>query len=298
MNMFTKQDILTLNIYIDMDFTYHSIGSCEVSTYEWLKYVDDLARSIISCINGNHFKLTKAFPSKKSYTYYIRFKPTNETGKISHKEFQFRLQLRESTSNKVPIFYLEDTEYISRIKLIRTINDLLKEMQADNCGTKVELSTKKYIWVNKEVILNRLLDKTDTIIFDIIKCVICRDTLLKSSILSDWIPEIAAIISEASGYTWGEDKKLKPRDYIRTLFGSFGTTVEDSKINLKEFSSHKGEDFDIYQQYLVVDDNTAKIVRDICDDILATFPKLLSNKRSYKKKEVIPLLTEIFMSYK
>lgn len=29
MNMFTKQDIPTLNIYIDMDFTYHRIGSCE-----------------------------------------------------------------------------------------------------------------------------------------------------------------------------------------------------------------------------------------------------------------------------
>lgn len=296
MNMFTKQDIPTINIYIDMDFTYHRMGSCEGSTYEWLKYVNDLARSIISCINGNHFKLTKAFPSKKIYTYYIRFKPTNESGKISHNEFQFRLQLRECSCNKVPIFYLEDTEYISRINLIRTINDLLKEMQADNCGTKVELSTKKYVWVNKEVILNRLLDKTDTIIFNIIKCVICRDTSLDRFILSDWIPEIAAIISEASGYTWGEDRKLKPRDYIRTLFGSFGTTVNDSKINLREFSSLKGEDLDIYQQYLVVDDETAMIVRNICDRILDVFPKMLSNKRSYKKKELIPLLIEIFNS--
>lgn len=151
------------------------------------------------------------------------------------------------------------------------------------------------MFTKKDVALNKLIDKTDTIIFDIIKCVICRDTSLDRFILSDWIPEIAAIISEASEYTWGKDKKLKPRDYIRTLFGSFGTTVNDSKINLREFSSHKGEDFDIYQQYLVVDDETAKIVRDICDGILDVFPKLLANKRSYRKEEVIPLLTEIFM---
>lgn len=298
MNMFTKQDIPTLNIYIDMDFTYHRMGSCEGSTYVWLKYVNDLARSIISCINGNHFKLPKAFPSKKIYTYYIRFKPTNESGKVSYNEFQFRLQLRECSCNKVPIFYLEATEYISRIQLLRTINDLLKEMRTGNCEASVELPTKMHAWVNKEVALDKLLDKTDTIVFDIIKCVICRDTSLDRFILSDWISEIAAIISEASGYTWGKDKKFKPRDYIHTLFGSFGTTVEDSKINLREFSSHKGEDFDIYQQYLVVDNETAMIVRNICDRILVVFPKMLSNKRSYKKKEVIPLLTEIFMSYK
>lgn len=172
----------------------------------------------------------------------------------------------------------------------------LKEMRTGNCESKVELSAKKYVWVNKEVVLNRLLDKTDTIIFNIIKCVICRNTSLNISILSDWIPEIAAIISEASGYTWGSDKKLNPLDYSRALFGSFGTTVKDSKINLREFSSRKGEDFDIYQQYLVVDDDTAKIVRDICDRILDVFPKMLS-KRSYKKEEVILLLTEIFRSY-
>lgn len=34
----------------------------------------------------------------------------------------------------------------------------------------------------------------------------------------------------------------------------------------------------------------------ICDRILDVFPKMLSNKRSYKKKELIPLLIEIFNS--
>ena len=150
---------------------------------------------------------------------------------------------------------------------------------------------------DRGTVMKRLSSKSDTLIVHVIKCVICRDTPLNKYILSDWIPAIATMISESSEYTWGRNKKLKQSDYTTTLFESFGTTVSDSRINLRDFASRKGSDFDDYQQYIVIDYNNAQLVRDICDEIINVFSKLLTNKQSFTKDELLPLLVDIFRDH-
>jgi len=150
---------------------------------------------------------------------------------------------------------------------------------------------------DRGTVIKRLSSKSDTLIVLVIKCVICKDTVMNKYILSDWIPEIATRISESSEYTWGRNKKLNQSDYATALFGSFGTTLQDSMINLRDFASRKGSDFDDYQQYLVVDYTNAQLVREICDEVINVFSKLLTNKQSYTKEELLPLLIDIFRDH-
>lgn len=165
MKLFVGDRIPTIHIYIDVEHAISNVAASEFvemthpsikkkfkKSDEWLKQVNDLARSIISFINGRHFKLIKAAPSKKSYTYYIRFQPIGVNGEVLGGEFQFQLELRDHASGThidngmvnddivVRAIYLENIEYTSRIALLTKIKDALTEMQKGNIDAFFDIS--------------------------------------------------------------------------------------------------------------------------------------------------------------
>ena len=66
---------------------------------EWLEYINNMVRSIIGSMHGRKFKIIKAYPSNKSYTYYIRFQPTDKQGNVWNQELELQIELRDHSSN-------------------------------------------------------------------------------------------------------------------------------------------------------------------------------------------------------
>ena len=108
---------------------------------EWLKQVNDLVRSIIGSMNGKKFKIIKACPSNKSYTYYIRFQPSDKNGDLWDQELELQIELRDHASKThasvgeitnrflVKTYYLEDKTYKDMLALMREIWRILDDLQ-------------------------------------------------------------------------------------------------------------------------------------------------------------------------
>ena len=110
-------------------------------TDEWLKEVNDIARSIIGSMQGRNFKIIKAYPSHKSYTYYIRFQPTDTNGDLWDQILEFQIELRDHPSKShtdlgqvsenllVKTYYLDDEQYKNAYALMQEIWRMLDDLQ-------------------------------------------------------------------------------------------------------------------------------------------------------------------------
>ena len=108
---------------------------------EWLKHVNDLARSIIGSMRGRKFKIVKAYPSKKSYTYYIRFQPADKQGDLWDSELQLQIELRDHVSDThtdigevtpelfVKTCYLNGKKERDMMSLMRDIFKILDDLE-------------------------------------------------------------------------------------------------------------------------------------------------------------------------
>ena len=106
----------------------------------WLKQVND----IVGSIKGRKFKILKAYPSKKSYTYYIQFQPTDREGNLWDQELELQIELRDHTSEThldlgqvgenffVKAYYLEDELVEGPYKLMQKIWKILDECREGN----------------------------------------------------------------------------------------------------------------------------------------------------------------------
>lgn len=108
---------------------------------DWLKEVNDLARSIYGSMISRKFSITKCEPSKKSYTYYIRFQPADKNGDLWDAELELQIELRDHPSEThddlgqvthdlfVKTYYLDDAEYKNMMDLFRAIRKILDDLQ-------------------------------------------------------------------------------------------------------------------------------------------------------------------------
>ena len=118
---------------------------------EWLKHVNDLARSIIGSMQGRHFKINRVWTSKKSYTYYIRFQPADKNGDLWRQELELQIELRDHTSSThldigevnsdllVRAFYLEGKSYRDMYALMQTIWKILDDLQKGDFSSFLQL---------------------------------------------------------------------------------------------------------------------------------------------------------------
>lgn len=147
--------IPVLHIYIDLtektanvaastefvEMHHPSIKRKYKKSDEWLKHVNDLARSIIGSMQGRKFKINKVWTSKKSYTYYIRFQPADKNGDLWRQELELQIELRDHISSThldigevnsdllVKAFYLEGKSYRDMYTLMQTIWRILDDLQ-------------------------------------------------------------------------------------------------------------------------------------------------------------------------
>ena len=115
------------------ELTHPSVKRRYKKSDEWLRQVNDLVRSIIGSMQGRNFKIIKAYPSSKSYTYYIRFQPTDKNGDLWDQVLEFQIELRDHTSKShkdigqvtenllVKTYYLEDEQYKNAYLLMKEI---------------------------------------------------------------------------------------------------------------------------------------------------------------------------------
>lgn len=111
---------------------------------EWLDELNDLAESIFVAIHGRGFYLAKEWYSKKSYTYYYRFQPTDAEGNIIEETIEIQVELRDHRSKThhehgelasnlfLKTYYLEDNQYSNRFNLLKAIWNLLDELKKGN----------------------------------------------------------------------------------------------------------------------------------------------------------------------
>lgn len=108
---------------------------------EWLKQVNDLAKSLYSSMVSRGFEVTRAEPSKRSYTYYIRFQPCDRNGDLWDQTLELQIELRDHVSKThddigqlskdlfVKAFYLEDAQYKNMWELFRQLRHILDDLQ-------------------------------------------------------------------------------------------------------------------------------------------------------------------------
>lgn len=134
----------TINVAASDDFVelqHPSIKKRYKHTDSWLKHVNDLARSIIGSMQGRHFKILKAYPSKKSYTYYIRFQPADKRGDLWDQELQLQIELRDHFSKThtdigeiapelfVKTYYLNGKNERDMMSLMKDIFRILDDLE-------------------------------------------------------------------------------------------------------------------------------------------------------------------------
>ena len=111
---------------------------------EWLKHVNDLARSILGSMKGRKFNILRAEPSNKSYTYYITFQPANKDGDIWEQDLELQLELRDHVSKThsdlgaisekliVRTYYLNGKTYSDMLAVLKEVWHILDELQEGN----------------------------------------------------------------------------------------------------------------------------------------------------------------------
>ena len=108
---------------------------------EWLDHVNDLVRSIVGSMKGRRFQNIEAWPSKKIYTYYISFQPTDKSGAVWDKKLTLQIELRDHRSKThddvgavtenliVKTYYLNGKTYRDMMDLYREIWRILDDLQ-------------------------------------------------------------------------------------------------------------------------------------------------------------------------
>lgn len=108
---------------------------------DWLKYVNDMARSIYGSMISRKFNITKAEPSKRSYTYYIRFQPADKNGDLWDQELELQIELRDHVSQTheglgqvtenllVKSYYIEGESYRTGWEVMKEIWKILDKLQ-------------------------------------------------------------------------------------------------------------------------------------------------------------------------
>lgn len=150
----SNQHILTMKLVIDIKYkttqiaadvefkelTHPNIKRKYKKSDEWVKQVNDIVRSIIGSMQGRKFKIVKAYPSKKSYTYYIRFQPADKNGDLWDQVVEFQIELRDHRSDDhedigqvteqllVKTYYLGDKQYLDAYKLMKSVWKLLDQL--------------------------------------------------------------------------------------------------------------------------------------------------------------------------
>ena len=150
-----NKQVPTLHIYIDLnkksqpvaadsdfeEMKHPSVKRKYQKSDEWLKEINDLARSIYATMKGKKFNIIRAWPSKKSYTYYIRFQPADKNGDLWDCELQLQIELRDHLSEThadvgevtddlvVRSFFIEDTQYRSMFDVYNEVRKLLVQLQ-------------------------------------------------------------------------------------------------------------------------------------------------------------------------
>lgn len=153
----------TLHIYIDiyaedvgvvasvepMELRHPNIKKKYKKSDEWLKQVNDIVRSIYSGMVARKFKILKAKPSNKSYTYYFKFQPTDENGDLWDATLELQLELRDHVSTthgdlsdvskdiRFRTYYIEDNEYRNAMSMLKEICNIFDDLQKGDFSTFV-----------------------------------------------------------------------------------------------------------------------------------------------------------------
>ena len=92
-------------------------------------------------MQGRKFKILKAYPSKKSYIYYIRFQPADKQGDLWDQELQLQIELRDHISDThtdigevtpellVKTYYLNGKTERDIMSLMRDIFKILDDLE-------------------------------------------------------------------------------------------------------------------------------------------------------------------------
>lgn len=118
----TASQVPTLHIYVDVVCSTVSIAASEQPKFgkynlfpedmsisrrnkksaAWVKTVNGLIVATIDALQSRRFLIIDAYPSKRSYTYYIRFQPVDKYGDIILEELQLQIELRDHVSHTHP----------------------------------------------------------------------------------------------------------------------------------------------------------------------------------------------------
>lgn len=123
------------------EMTHPSVSKKYRQSDEWVRNVNDLARSIYNSMIARKFDVFKSQASKKSYTYYLGFRPADKEGNLWDQELGLQIELRDHVSKThedsgqvtekfiVRTFYLEGQLYSDMFKLLQQIWLILDDVQ-------------------------------------------------------------------------------------------------------------------------------------------------------------------------
>lgn len=160
---------------------------------------------------------------------------------------------------------------------------------------KILIKSSSYIlgmaFTRKQAI-QRLEAFSKRILEHIAKCVLYGQ-LVDRNKYNHWIEdEISTWIYDAYLLETKNKRGLKFKDYQNNLFGEFGTSIADAKINLDLQYSSDRKSTTPYPK-VTISKNMTEDMYFVCDNISTIFSKILSDHGEINKQEIIDELHNI-----
>lgn len=142
---------------------------------------------------------------------------------------------------------------------------------------------------------------SDSLIEHLIKIVVYHD--VKSDFISHWIGEISRWLYDAGSIIVKPDgKKLKPDDYMDTLFGWMGDDIDDYRSLLDKFQhdNKRGKfNYEDKKSYPPVETSPelCKELMAVCHCLIDSFISMLLSNESFSIGDYNTMLNKVLIKY-
>lgn len=142
--------------------------------------------------------------------------------------------------------------------------------------------------------ISRMNGNSDKLASHLIKCVIYDDSL---SCLNHWISEICEYLAIANDFRIKPaGKKLKPNDYMDSIFSAFGDDIVDASINARQFRLDNDHKMDPYPDFEVTD-RLVICIFETFQNIIKNFIPILTSNNHMSSKDFEPIVRKSIVFY-
>ena len=201
----------------------------------WLTPVIQLIRRILKSMDERNFNLIKYKDSGDSYTYYIKFQPADEQGKIINQELILQIELRDHVSKthadgavsdtfSIKAYYIEDKEYPDTVEILTAVYNLeyiLENTKSENITEDEKKLLDEFVKLNKKFddAMEDDFNTADAItaIFDIVKVANSNITSDNSKELVESVLGTIRVLCDVLGLKTEKEEELLDSDIEKLI---------------------------------------------------------------------------------